>query len=119
MVRIVCWNTNYLKKPWYCLRDMDADVALLQEGCNPPADLGSHVAIGPEEHWNPETWNGSWWKDLFPKLCDRRTEVVKLSDRAQVKWFRQVGPISSVKEDMIAVSGILHDSCGMCDPPDR
>ena len=32
--------------------------------------------------------------------------VVKLSDRVEVEWFRQVGPISEPREDEIAVSGI-------------
>ena len=107
-MRLICWNMGYKAASWECLaaNEVQADVALVQEGCNPPAHLGSHVVIGPEEHWNPETWNGCWWKGLFPRLCDRRTMVTKLSDRAQVEWFKQVGPISGVKEDMIAVSGI-------------
>ena len=32
--------------------------------------------------------------------------VVKLSDRVEIEWFRQVSPISEVREDEIAVSGI-------------
>ena len=32
--------------------------------------------------------------------------VVKLSDRVEVEWFKQVSPISVTAEDEIAVSGI-------------
>ena len=32
--------------------------------------------------------------------------IVKLSDRVRIEWFKQVGPISVVNEDEIAVSGI-------------
>ena len=32
--------------------------------------------------------------------------VVKLSDRVEVEWFKRVLPISVVKRDEIAVSGI-------------
>ena len=32
--------------------------------------------------------------------------VVRLSDRVEVEWFRQVGPIRETEEDEIAVSGI-------------
>ena len=107
-MKLICWNMGYKIASWECLaaNEVQADVALVQEACTPPAHLGSHVVIGPEDHWNPETWNGGWWKGLFPKLCDHRTMVVKLSDRVQVEWFKQVGPISGVTEDMIAVSGI-------------
>ena len=46
MVRIVCWNTGYLTDAWRCLRDMDMDVGLVQEACNPPSDVMGHVGTG-------------------------------------------------------------------------
>lgn len=106
MVRMVCWNTNYRKEPWRRLRDTKADVALIQEACNPPSDAPDLVEIGPKEHWDATVWNSDWWKGRFRTLSDRQTMVVKLSDRVQIEWFKQVGPISMVKEDEIAVSGI-------------
>ena len=106
MVRIVCWNTNYRKEPWRRLRDTKADVALIQEACNPPSDALDLVEIGPREHWDAAVWNSDWWKGRFPTLSDRQTMVVKLSDRVRIEWFKQVGPVSMVKEDEIAVSGI-------------
>ena len=51
MVKLVCWNTAYRRKSWCCLRDMDVDVALVQEACNPPQDVLSAVDTGPREHW--------------------------------------------------------------------
>ena len=85
---------------------MDADVALLQEGCEPPADVVGRIETGPSGHWDAGAWNSGYWKGRFPQLTDRRTEVVKLSDQVKIEWFKQVGPISGVCEDEIAVSGI-------------
>ena len=56
-------------------------------------DVLSKVELGPQEHWDPTVWNSDWWKGHFPRLCDRRTMVVKLSDRVRIEWFKQVGPI--------------------------
>ena len=39
-------------------------------------------------------------------LYDRWPMVVKLSDRVEVEWFKQVSPISETNGDEIAVSGI-------------
>jgi len=39
-------------------------------------------------------------------LYDRWPMVVKLSDRVEVEWFKQVSPVSETSEDEIAVSGI-------------
>ena len=107
MVRIVCWNTNRKQEPWRPLRGMDADLALVQEACSVPSDVASHIDAGPRQHWDPATWNTDYWKGRrFSKLSDRQTMVAKLSDRVRVEWFKQIGPISTVKEDEIAVSGI-------------
>ena len=106
MVKVICWNTNHRKEPWRWLHHSDADVALVQEACNPPFDVLDHIEIGPGEHWDAAMWNSDWWTDRFSTLSDRQTMVVKLSDRVRIEWFKQVGPISMVKEDEIAVSGI-------------
>ena len=42
-IRVVSWNMAHKKRPWYELTAMDADVALLQQTCKPPADLTVHV----------------------------------------------------------------------------
>ncbi|MYE32231.1 MAG: endonuclease/exonuclease/phosphatase family protein [Chloroflexi bacterium] len=94
------WNIAKRDEPWRELVKMDADVALLQEACNPPDDIASHVDTGPRDHWDSHVWNSA--KGLY----DRWPMVVKLSDRIEVEWFKQVGPISDTGEDEIAVSGI-------------
>ena len=62
---------------------MDADVALVQEACDPPSDALKRVDIGPKELWDAAVWNSEWWKGSFPKLSDRQTMVVKLSKRVR------------------------------------
>ena len=107
MIRFVCWNMGYKQASWRTLAGMDADVALVQEPCRPPADVAGQVDTGPAEHWDAATWNSEYWQGRgFARLTDRGARVVRLSDRVRLEWFRQVGPISTVKVDEIAVSGI-------------
>ncbi|WP_420614207.1 hypothetical protein [Candidatus Spongiisocius sp.] len=103
---VVCWNIAKRHDAWRQLVEMDADVALLQEAGRYPYDVASRVDIGPREHWDSHYWNSDWYKPRFPRLFDRWSMVVKLSDRVEVEWFKQVSPISDTAEDEIAVSGI-------------
>ena len=50
--------------------------------------------------------NSRWYQGRFDNLYDRWPMVVKLSDRVEVEWFKQVSPISEPAEDEIAVSSI-------------
>ena len=117
VVKMVCWNMRHLTESWRCLRDMDVDVALVQEACNPPTDVVCHVDTDSREHWDPTAWNSDWWVGRWPKLTDRHTMIVKRSDRAEVAWFKQVGPVSEVNQDEIAVSGISTIAAARVSPP--
>ena len=104
--RIVSWNIAKRQEPWRQLARMDADIALLQEAVSPPSDVAGSVDTGPAEHWDSHVWNSRWYEDRYPKLYDRWPMVVKLSDRVEVEWFKQVSPIGWTECDEIAVSGI-------------
>ena len=106
MTRIVSWNIAARHEPWRQLLKMDADVALLQEAGSPPSDVARKVDTGPVEHWDSHVWNSHWYEGRFNNLFDRWPKVVKLSDRVEVEWFKQVSPISETARDEIAVSGI-------------
>ena len=114
-VTIVSWNIAKRNKPWFELLNMDADIALLQEAAPPPDDIGrlrdstlpstDHscpLDIGPQESWDSHSWNAKEAGTLY----DRWPMVVRLSDRVNVEWFRQVGPVWQPPEDKVAVSGI-------------
>lgn len=102
-IRIVSWNINTL--PWQSvlgkLEELNPDVALLQEVKQVKA-IPSWVDTGPREHWDSHVWNAPTSTTLF----DRWPMVVRMSDRVDVQWFKQVGPTSAVAENEIAVSGI-------------
>ena len=97
---VVCWNIAKRHDPWRQLVEMDADLALLQEAGSVPTDVAERVDTGPEEHWNSLTWTAPGYE------YDRWPMVVKLSDRVEVEWFKQVAPLSEPSVDEIAVSGI-------------
>lgn len=101
---VVSWNVAGWHEPWRELVRMDADVALLQEVRSVPRDVVGKVDTGPVEHWDSRLWNGDWSKDRF--MARVWPMVVKLSDRVEVEWFKQVGPIKNPNRDEIAVSGI-------------
>ncbi len=58
------------------------------------------------EHWDSHVWNSRWFEGRFRNLYDRWSMVVKLSDRVEVEWFKQISPISEPQCDEIPVSGI-------------
>lgn len=97
MIRVVSWNIDKRKEPWRALARMAAqegfDVALLQEAGCPPDDLEYPVRYENDAHSDPS-------------FFDRWPLVVKLSDRVEVEWFRQVPPWSELGERDIGASGI-------------
>ena len=103
---VVSWNIDKGHEPWRQLLQMDADIALLQEVGSVPTDVAGEVDTGPVEHWDSHVWNSRWFEGRFKELYDRWPMVVKLSDRVEVEWFKQVSPIGESAEDEIAVSGI-------------
>ena len=103
---VVCWNINKSHEPWRQLVVMDADIALLQEAGRPPPEVADKIDTGSADHWDSHVWNSNWYEGRFKNLFDRWPKVVKLSDRVQVEWFKQVSPISETETDEIAVSGI-------------
>ena len=62
--------------PWYCLVEMDADVALLQEAEAPPEELAKQMEVDPAQ------WHTSGWS-----VWSRRTAIAKLSSCAEVEWI--------------------------------
>ena len=106
MTKIVSWNIATKHDAWRDLVKMDVDVALLQEAKNPPSDIKGKINTGPCEHWDAHVWNADY-RDRWPNgLYDRWCKIVKLSDRVEVEWFKQISPMAGVAEDEIAVSGI-------------
>ncbi|MDE2898360.1 MAG: endonuclease/exonuclease/phosphatase family protein [Chloroflexota bacterium] len=107
-IKVVSWNIATMDKPWRELVEMDADVALLQEARRPPAEVAEHLDIGPQESWDSHSWNSDWWRGRRRgrALFDRWPMVVRLSDRVEIEWFKQVGPTAWPGENEIAVSGI-------------
>lgn len=106
-IKVISWNIARRQKPWRELAQMDSDVALLQEAGPPPDEVTDKVDIGPREAWDSHSWNSDWWRGRWPALYDRWPMVVRLSNRVDVEWFKQVGPIWRYPEaGEIAVSGI-------------
>lgn len=101
MIRIVSWNVAQRIQPVAELLEMDADVALLQEvgpgTLEQLASAGGNVELSPQDPWEP------WPREHYGFW----PAVVKLSDRVDVEWFRQVLPSTPQEaNDEIAVSNV-------------
>ena len=105
---VVSWNIAKRSEPWRQLVSMGADVALVQEADldQVPPEVAARVDAGPVEHWDSRVWNSRWWEGRFKNLFDRWAMVVRLSDRVEVEWFKQISPMGAMAQDEIAVSGI-------------
>ena len=112
MLTIVSWNIARRRQPWRDLLEIQADVALLQEAGEPPPDIAPLVSTSPYEPWykySPHT--GESYFDRWPK-------VVRLSDRVEVKWFRQEGPTVWSNKDEILTSGAGTSDAALVTPLD-
>ena len=104
MTTVVCWNIERSRKEsWGDLREMDVDVALLQEAGKPPSDL-CHLysldTLGDQDPWEP------WEKEDFGRR-PFGAAVAKLSNRVKVEWFKRVLPVrESPACDELPVSGM-------------
>ena len=91
MVKIVCWNLNRSADACTELRQMDVDVALLQEVGKGAAQRMADI-LGEAETWDWEQSN-AW------------PAVARLSDRVKVDVFTPVAPEGGgIKRNTIAVS---------------
>lgn len=101
MIQVLSWNIAMRLQAVDELLAMKADVALLQEvglgALDALRDAGARVAVSAQDPWEP------WRKEHY----DRWPMVVKLSDRVDVQWFRQVLPTTPKEgENEIAVSNV-------------
>ena len=101
MTTVVCWNIERNKtESWEKLREMDADIALLQEAGKPPDGLYPPCILGGQDPWEP------WEKHHFGRRPCGVT-VAKLSNRVKVEWFKRVLPVrESPAYNELPVSGM-------------
>lgn len=77
MIKIIDWNIAQREGAWHYLMQSGADIALLQEAAQPPADIKSKIKVD----------NAPWM--TCGKGLNRpwRASVVQLSDRVKVEWI--------------------------------
>lgn len=78
-MKIVSWNMKWngnTSESWSLLREMDADVALLQECVKPPRGVSDWAGVSDSD-WQIEGKERRPW----------RSAVVQLSERVEVEWI--------------------------------
>ena len=92
-MKIVSWNIASRIPPWHTLLSMDADIALLQEAREPPAEVAGLIDADPAPWCTPGTDAIRPW----------RAAIVKLSDRVRVEWI-VAKPLEEAASGELAVS---------------
>lgn len=92
MLKLLSWNIGHKSEVWRNVVDSDADVALLQEACEPLSDIASRFDVGAEP-WRTDAVAGRPW----------RTAVVKLSSRVRLDRIPSL-PIAQAASCDLAVS---------------
>ena len=80
-MKIVCWNMKWngnRERAWALLREMDADIALLQEAGKPPPSVSDWAEVDPEP-WRIAGRTGT--------SVQWRSAVARLSDRVDIEWI--------------------------------
>ena len=92
MVKVISWNIAHREQAWRDLCNTDADIALVQEAPEPPADMP------PPFEYRPATWRtaGAGHRPW-------RAAVVKLSSRIDVEWLEPT-PIEKAQAGDFTVS---------------
>lgn len=90
-MKIIAWNIAQRPAAWRCLANSDADVALLQEATDPPADLKAKIGCDTEP-WQCAGGSPKW-----------RAAVVKLSNRAEVQWL-DAKPLAEAQGGELGIS---------------
>ena len=91
-IRIVSWNIAQREDAWRALLDSDADIALLQEATEPPADVASRVDVNPGP-WCTAGLGARPW----------RTAIAKLSPEVHLEWIKSQ-PIENTSDGDLSVS---------------
>jgi hypothetical protein len=82
-LKIISWNIGHRSNVWREVAGLDADVALLQEACEPPTDVKSRVALDPEPWMTGGVAKRPWRTavvGLRPDLFIRRIPVRSLDE---------------------------------------
>ena len=82
-MKIIAWNIAQRAAAWRLLVDSDADLALLQEAREPPADVAAKLNVDPAP-----------WRTGQNRLW--RAAIVKLSNRTEVGWLESKPLIDAV-----------------------
>ena len=107
LIGVVSCNVATRRRLLEELREMDADVALLQE-VSPGAAvrLPAGLETGGRGHWDSHMWTSDYPEDRFRTWCDRWPMVVKLSDQVEVERYNQIGPDDRLSAHEITVSDV-------------
>jgi hypothetical protein len=107
VIKLVSWNIARSREPWRVLIDVDADLALLQEATQPPADIASRFDVGVEP----------WQTDGTGMTYGYRTALVRLSPRVSVTRI-STAPLTSAGPTDLPVSRIGTVAAAHVEDPD-
>ena len=94
MLKILSWNMAHRSEPWRSLSTAGADIALLQEACEPPRDIISDLNL-----------DGEPWQTEGSKQRRWRTAVAGLNEKAKIARII-ARPLFEVKDGDFGVTRV-------------
>ena len=107
MLKLISWNIGHRPDVWRALIDSDADVALLQEACEPPSEIAARFDVGTEP----------WRTDGARLQRPWRTALVGLRSRARLHRIPSLSIADAAPADL-AVSQLGTIAAGHVADPD-
>ena len=108
-LNILSWNLAHRTRLWTDVLESGADVALLQEACEPPADISNHIDVDPEP----------WRTDGAGKKRSWRAAIVQLNPKIQLKRHAvrsicdaQPGEFAVSRVGTLAAADVTHPRTG-------
>jgi exonuclease III len=93
MLKMIAWNIARRDEAWRHLLDSDADIALLQEAAEPPADVARRLDVDPAPWRTAGAGLNRPW----------RAVIVRLSNRVGAQWL-EAKPVADALPGELAVS---------------
>ncbi len=107
MLKIISWNMGHRAELWRTLTDSGADIALLQEACEPPSDVASQIKVDDLPWRTPGVGKARFW----------RTAVAGFKPSVAINRLTPC-PISEISPDAFAVSRPGTLAVGRIEDPD-
>ncbi len=82
-MKLISWNMAHRRESWYCLLDMDIDLALLPKAGKPSRDVAERIRANPPTEVNPAPWKTVIVDERTYEMSPRRWQPLSAGNEPQ------------------------------------